>query len=316
MEFYDVKNTSTSLFWIDSKNADGRKNVDTGALQSKDTNFLNFETKLPMANTAAISISRVRLDARLPRLQPSEQTAFVIQGPALGGPFQILTLIWPTRGHHNFSGVSDVQSSPGIKGNFIEFIQAHNTNAAPYDVVLNQVGTDGHLSFTTKHGNSYIGMIDCPFWRKLGFSDFKNTTTVNGVQVQHSTVVNHNTFIYSDKPHDYRVPDLYLHIDLEVNSEQHQRHQNIIYRTLFDDKTMFDYTNALSQQPPTALEIPSYLDKERVTTPIELMNKGLPINRFRLSWHYENGQKANLDGAEWSCKLEFIHLAPYKTIAY
>jgi len=299
MQVHDIKTTSTHTLWIDSKNGNGRKNPDTGALINANTNNLYFDMKHTQHSLVGIAISRVRLDVRIPKLTYAEREALFVRstgGPE--GPFTLEKVTWPSRGPHSASAVGNPLIHTGAKGTFADFLATFN-DLMPFNVVLVPGSEDGHLTYTSTSPGLWVAPVDCPFYRKLGFTEFKNSATIGGITYYHGTAVDNTTNgDLGGKPHDLRVPDLYLHIDMEVASEQHQRHQNIIYRTMINDKQLIGDNNTN--------EVPAYIDDDRVITPVELSNKFLPSNRIRLSWHYEDGTVADLDGAEWSLKLELI----------
>lgn len=305
MQVHDIKTTATSTLWIDSKNSNGRRNPDTGAVQTANTNNLYFDMKHTKHSLVGIAVSRVRMDARIPRMTMKERQGLLVQSTVSNtGPFQLVTVNWPSRGTHSVNPGYDPLIHVGIKGDFSDFIATHNNNATPFDIDLTIAKNDGHLGYVGTAAGTWCAPVDCPFYRRLGFTDFPFTANIGGEIYKHGTAVNNTGQVIATKSHDYRVPDLYLHIDMEVMSEQGQRHQNIIYRMMLNDKQLFGDSTA--NLVAVENEVPAYIDDDRVVTPIELSNKFLPINRIRLSWHYEDGTLADLDGAEWSLKLELI----------
>ncbi len=301
MQVHDIKTTVTHTLWIDSKNAEGRKDPNTGKLLNWESNHqLIFNLKHTQHSLIGLAVSRVRIDTRIPRMNTKERTAYIMQSTTSpNGPFQLVEIKWPSRGTHNQVANHDPLVHVGIKGDVSDFIATHNNNTTPFDMELVPAATDGHLAYASTDASIWVAPVDCAFYRRLGFTDFPNSQVVDGVTYKFGTPMNNANVILGGKSHDYRVPPLYLHADLDVNSEQGQRHQNIIYRVIINDKDLYGYNSASD-------EIPAYIDADRVVTPIELNNKFLPTNKLRLSWHYEDGSLADLHGAEWSCKLELI----------
>ena len=299
MQAYDTKTTTTQSLWLDSKNAEGRKDPDTGKLLNWESNHnLVFNLKHTQHSLIGIAVSRVRLDVRIPRMNFKERKAYIMQSTtSASGPFQLVEINWPSRGVHDQAPSYNPLIHVGIKGLVTEFIGTHNHSSTPFDMLITTTSNDGHLGYTSKDAALWVAPVDCAFYRRLGFTDFPNSQVIDGVTYNFGVAVNNATTIVGGKSHDYRVPDLYLHVDMDVNSEQWQRHQNIIYRTIMSDRSYFNIGSH---------EIAAYIDNDRVVTPIELNNKFLPTNKIRLSWHYEDGSLADLNGAEWSCKLELI----------
>jgi len=298
MQVHDVKTTATTTLWVDSKNGTERRNPDTGVIINKDTNNIYFDMKHTQQSVVGIAISRVRVDARIPRLQLKERTIPIAVSATGGAPWTLETLTFPSYGPHSNNPGADPITNPGISGNLTEFVATFNNNNPGYDLDLVLPSTGGRMGYTSGTTN-FVAFIDSAGARRLGFNNYPVTVNIGGTDYAITIPADNVSTVIADAPHDYRVPDLYLHIDMEVASEQGQRHQNIIYRMMINDRD-------IHAPAPDNDEVPAYLDDDRVVTPIELSNKFLPFNRFRLSWHYEDGTLADLGGAEWSLKMELI----------
>lgn len=307
----DLKNTVVSTYWLDSRNGRGRKDPDTGTILNKATDRVRFDFKQTAHSIVGIAVSMVRMSTRIPRLKRNEREFKIIRGPTGGPNYTQETHVFPPEGGGTFSDPNRPSIYSGQSGNAPDFFHEINFDMiGVFDLKFNNnMGTNQVLHYGSYDVNVDVGIVDSPFARRMGFTNFPvNTVTTNVGAVNHTPFTNIigdlDMIRRADKAHDYRIPDLYLHCNFEVKSEQGERRQNIIYRMLMDDYDMWS-----PLQGPAidgVRSVPAYLDKERVVTPIEIETKFIPVNEIILSWHYEDGTLADLNGEEWSLKFEII----------
>lgn len=312
-----MNNTTTTTFWLDSRNAEGRRDS-SGNIVTSETNNLRFPFRHTEHNVIGLAISDVGVDMRMPRLKPSERLLQVII--RTGGTTFLEELIVPIFGPTPSPGYNtypSLNTLSGCSGNLVDFINWNNEHA---DVTGNSLWKLGLSLIDSNSGqriaaylkssspDTEIAIVDNPLAHILGFHEFPNSGVPDnpgGTPSYRWTTFtditnpdNKTTDLIGTSPHNYEVPDLYLHaLNVDVHGEQKRRHANIVYKTMWNSADVFDLTSFAA---------PKYIDKERVVTPIEVNNKYLNLNDVRFVWCYEDGSIIDLNANEWSLKLELI----------
>jgi hypothetical protein len=297
-----MKTTVIHNLYLDSKHAEGRRDSD-GKLLNYQTDLCVFYTKHTIPNIVGIAVSRVRINAAIPRLRKSERELIVFAGTAADGSNATSTKItFPSSGPSSANNPAYTHSYSGISGDFKDFLKTLSEVDHGSHIKFNQsTKSNNRIVYGAKDNTKYVAIEDNNFARMLGFTKYTTQTTAEGKK-QLTVFTNATSFTSTDRethgdiPCSYALPDLYLHCDYGVLSEQGGQHSNILYKTCFEDKEHTLGTDNLYH----------YIDKDRVVVPVELDMKHVPMNKIRLSWHYEDGSLADLNGNEWSLKLELI----------
>ena len=309
----DHKSTVIHNVWLDSRNGRGRLDSN-GNIQNHDTDRVRFDLNKTIGNAVAVAISRVKIDTRFPRLKPEERTLTVIAGSSLAqslgsytGTFTTYKIVFPERGPVETYSDDNRQETAGIAGSINDFIAALDFNASSPINMSRAPGNHGLLMYRSTHLSQrhYVALVDSKLARLMGFTKYteKNFTSVDGADGTYNTttLTDNNSFTsgvvdgqIGDRPHQYQIPDLYLHLNFDLKSEQNRHQSNIAYRALFTEGTT------------SIVSVGVYTDDERVVTPVEINSKHVPINEIVCSWHYYDGTLADLAGMEWSLKLELL----------
>ena len=325
---------SSAAHYFDSRLAIGRQKAGEQSLSpiDKKSNPCEFPVKFTMHDIAAIDISNVHLDSRIPKLAPTEREAKCVQFIQVGFAIDIQTALTMTNWElktvklgpynldesvtldpNNLTNFNSMTSS-GAQGTLAELLGCLNMVTIDRFPVnyFHSTNQPGRLNYNSRYTNNinFVALVDCPFNRKLGFTDYKYTiTTSDGqtlkINLPTADTINTSTSLtLANKNNDFTLPDLYLRLDFDTKSELNGQHDNIVYKASFPET----YSHQSSTFGQAAVgDLRSYIDKDKTRTPINVHTHRADANSIRLSWVYADGSLADLDGADWSLCMNVIH---------
>lgn len=306
----------TTCLFIDSRNAEGRRESKTEHPTNTDTDRCTFALYKTITDIVGVSVNRVKVDMRIPHFKPNERRLTFIGAASASGNFITEHVDFPSIGpptsgsviaqnnHHTHSGITGT-----IEG-FLDVLGDMDGVFVKFPTSLNSADRLFYAS-RAQSGREYVAIVDTPMARRLGFTKY-STSTLNldgsNQSVRHTPITNDTSLTstspvttdrHAQNPLDFDVPTLYLHCNLDVNSEQQAGSKNIIYKTCYSQREMYDPTHMQTHNP-------YYTDDNHAAIPVDVLTMSRPLNQLRLSWHYEDGTLADLNGAEWDMQVNLI----------
>lgn len=159
---------------------------------------------------------------------------------------------------------------------FSDFINLFNT----IDVPQMKYETNKTIKWYSNNNNFNFVIMDTPLSKLLGVRDFD--TQINVFDQQSAILLNNSV------PHQYIRPDLYLSLDLAVDSNLNGKSLNVCYKVSSESTKQF------------------YNDKSEHLL-ITLKQPIRRLNCFKVLWYYFDGSEANLYYTNYSLQIIFYN---------
>lgn len=269
-----------------------------GKVKDENTNTCLFRLGTQLNNLYGVRIEAMEMSNLIPRLRKDERTLHLIM---YNGSWNVLTI----EIQKQYTNLTPV----GLLDHINDLLQANSAFNALGS--LFKLYANGHIELTAPTNPSHFIFIQyTKLAAKLGFRSFTHSLSADHRNAAINS--NYSTFSTGSAPfteeiHDVTIPDLFLQCqELNTISEVDGKRRNILYVLRSTDHTTYhgSHTGATNK---IYQEIKDYTVIQPKNDAIELGNAYRGLTQLTLSWHYLDGSLADLAGANWSVRIDFLY---------